>query len=198
MGNALRQAEWIAPEAYLAAEDASPRDRHEYLDGEIYLMTGGSLGNNTIALNLGVALRTHLKGTPCRVQLNDVRLHVRAANAYFYPDVFVHCGGSAASERNVGDAVLVVEVLSPSTERYDRGGKSTCYRLLETLREYVLVDTDFQQVEVFRRAENGDWVFHAYQHGDTIELNSIGLQVPVAEVYADSDVTRTEPLWIAD
>lgn len=198
MGNALRKPEWISPDDYLVAEDAEPRDRHEYLDGEAYLMTGGTLSHNTIAGNLFVSIRAHLKGSPCRVQINDVRLHVKEANAYFYPDLFVHCGGSEASERNVGDAVLVIEVLSPPTERFDRSGKSTCYRMLDTLREYVLVDTEFQQVEVFRRAEGGDWVFHAYQHADTIELNSIGLSVPVTEVYADSGVTRTEPLWIPD
>lgn len=193
MVNAQRKPFWISPEDYLAAEQASPRDRHEYVDGEVYLMTGGTLAHNTLALNLGFALRQHLKGSPCRVQVNDVRLHVAEANCYFYPDLLVHCGATSPSDTSVSDARLVVEVLSPSTAGYDRFGKFAKYRKLASLQEYVLVNTDLQWVEVYRRAEGEDWWFHAYNHAETIVLKSLDFRLAVAELYAESGVEQADP-----
>lgn len=192
MGNALRKTAWITPDDYLAAEQASRRDRHEYVDGEVYLMTGGTVNHNTLAMNIGFALRQHLKGSPCRVQINDVRLHVAADNCYFYPDVFVHCGNVDPNASTVTEARVVVEVLPPSTAGYDRIAKFAHYRQLASLQEYVLVNTEVQWVEVYQLGDDGDWRFHAYGYDETLRLSSIDFALTVAELYADSDVPQQQ------
>lgn len=196
MGLPQAQSQWISPEDYLAQEEASLPEKSEYYDGEIVLMTGGTLGHNTIALNAAVKLRQLLAGSPCRVQINDVRLHVAAANSYFYPDVLVHCGGATASDKGLSEARLVIEVLSPSTSSVDRGRKFRAYRQLESLLEYLIVDTEQQQIDVYRRAEAGDWLYHAYNAGELVQLSGIAGSIAVADIYADSGVPEQPPLWL--
>ena len=130
---------------YLALEARSPV-RHEYIAGEVFAMTGASIRHNIIALNIATALRTHLRGTPCRALMEGVKLYLKEERSYFYPDVMVTCEPRLleldAQVQVVDSPVLIVEVLSPSTEGIDRREKLRAYRTLPGLKEYAMVSQD--------------------------------------------------------
>ena len=171
--------------AFLAWEAEQP-EKHEYLDGEVFAMAGASETHVTLAGNLFMALRNHLRGGPCSVFISDMKLQVEADNAFFYPDVFVTCAESDRAHSHYKAAPsLVVEVLSPTTSAYDRGAKFAAYRKLPSLREYALVDTERLSVDVFRRNDSGHWVLYPYEAGHTVEFASVGLSVSVEQVYED-------------
>lgn len=175
---------------YLAAEESSDV-RHEYVAGEVYAMTGGSQRHNRIALNMASTLLSALSGRPCQVFISDVRLHVARDNAYYYPDLMVTCGEQAAAANEsvvVRDPVLVVEVLSPGTETIDRREKLAAYRRLPSVREYVLVSQERIVVEIYRRQGEAGWLYLTCQAGDTVALESVQLSVPVAVLYAGTDI----------
>lgn len=173
-------------EDYLAWE-AEQNEKHEYLAGEVFAMAGASEAHVTIAGNVYSALRNHLRGQPCRAFISDMKLEVAAADAFFYPDVFVTCSPADASLKDrKREPTLVVEVLSPTTAAYDRGAKFAHYRRLESLREYVLVDTERVAVDVFRRDGEGHWVLYPAGPGETVELASVGLMLPVEAIYEDA------------
>lgn len=179
-----RQPQFTAQD-YLAWE-AEQTERHEYFDGEVFAMAGGEDRHNRAAGNLYVLLHPHLRGSPCRVYLNDVKLHVEQADAYFYPDLFVTCSPRDAADRCIKrDAILVAEVLSPSTAAYDRGAKFASYRQLPSLQEVLLIDLDARTIDLFRKSTDGLWVLHPLQHGDELHLASVDGRWPVAEVFAD-------------
>lgn len=160
--------------------------RHEYLDGEIVAMTGTSAAHNIIALNLAVALRQHLRGSPCRVFMSDMKLRVEAANCFFYPDLMVYCGDEPVGQDRYyfDDARLVVEVLSASTESRDREFKRLAYQHLPGLQEYLLVRQDSRIVTVYRRLPDG-WEKQFYGAAETVALICIGLELPVSAIYQD-------------
>lgn len=170
---------------FLAWEAVQP-ERHEYLDGEVFAMGGASDAHGTVALNLGAALHQHLRGTPCRPFIADMKVDVAAANACFYPDVLVTCDerdrNPEASHRK-RHPCLIVEVLSPSTEAFDRGEKFAAYRRLPALSEYVLIAIEARRIEVFRRDADGHWVLYPYDETETLVLESINLQLPAHEVF---------------
>lgn len=172
--------------AYLDWE-AQQADKHEYLGGEVFAMAGASDAHVTLAGNLFVALRTHLRGGPCSVFISDMKLRVEADNAYFYPDVFVTCAeADRAQPLHKSAPTLVAEVLSPSTSAYDRGAKFAAYRKLPSLREYLLIDTERTSVDLFRRNETGQWVLFPHEAGGhMLELASVGLHLPLAQLYED-------------
>lgn len=168
------------------AWEAGQTVRHEFVGGEVFAMAGAEDRHFTAAFNLAAALRQHLKGTPCRVYMSDVKLHVEAADSIFYPDLMVTCSAADAAQRLVkSEASLVVEVLSPGTAAYDRGAKFAAYRRLPTLQEYVLVDIDARSCEVYRRGADGLWVLHPFAPEDTMRLASVDANVPCAQVFAD-------------
>jgi len=175
----------FSPEEYLAWEHEQP-DRNEYVRGEVFAMTGVSEAHATITLNLAAALHAHLRGSPCRPFTLDLKLRVDAANCFFYPDIFVTCD---PRDRGVDAAFvkrhpkLVVEVLSRSTEAYDRGDKFAAYRTLETLEEYVLISPERTVLDVFRRDASGHWVLYPFVAGDTLELASVGFTCPVTQLF---------------
>ena len=175
---------------YLAGENL-PGPRHEYVNGEIFAMAGASKAHGTISGNLFLLLRSHLRGKPCRTWQSDMKVQVLAANSYYYPDVVVTCAAEdlrADSPQNfVSEPTLVVEVLSPSTEKVDRREKWFAYRQLSSLQEYVLVDQERQWVEVFRRHEGG-WMQDIAAAGESITLPSIGLTLALSDIYEDSAV----------
>ena len=172
-------------QAYLAWE-AEQSTKHEYHDGEVFAMAGGEDRNATVAGNLYMALRQHLRGTPCRVYGSDVKLHVEAADCFFYPDVMVTCSAADLQDRLVKrDPVLVVEVLSPSTAAFDRGNKFASYRQLPSLKEYLLVDTAALQCDLFRRGADGLWVLHPGGPTDAVALASVDLTVTPEVLWAD-------------
>ena len=157
-------------------------------------MARASEAHVTLAGNLFMALRNHLRGGPCSVFISVMKLQVEADNAFFYPDVFVTCAESDRAHSHYKAAPsLVVEVLSPTTSAYDRGAQFAAYRKLPSLREYVLVDTERPSVDLFRRDENGHWVLHPYEAGHTVEFASVGLSVPVERLYEDVSVYSVRP-----
>lgn len=173
---------------YLAWEVDQP-ERHDFVDGEVYAMSGGEDRNATVAGNVYMALREHLRGSACRVYAVDVRLHVRARDNYFYPDVMVTCSDAdRASRLSKSDPVLIVEVLSKSTEAYDRGDKFANYRAIESLAEYVMIDIPARRVELYRKGADGLWVLHPtemMQADAYITFESVKLKVDSATLFAD-------------
>lgn len=181
-------------EAYLAWEAEQPY-KNEYLAGEVFAMSGASDAHVTITGNLFAALRTHLRSTPCRVFMLDMKLRLEASNAYFYPDVFVTCDQEDRSRQLQKDsAVLVAEVLSPSTSAYDRGQKFAHYRKLPELREYALIDTERLSVDLFRRDDSGHWVLYPITAGEAVEFASIGLSLPIEALYEDVALEQQDNL----
>lgn len=175
----------FSAEDYLAWE-ARQTEKHEFVGGEVFAMAGASDAHVTLSLNLASLLRAHLRGTPCRTYIADMKLHVAAADAYFYPDVFVTCSAAdALRPQDKAEPVLVAEVLSPTTAAYDRGAKFAAYRSLPSLQEYVLIDPESPGVEVYRRDASNHWVLYPYGPQDAAEFASVGLTLPVAQVFED-------------
>lgn len=175
---------------YLDNERLAPV-KHEYVAGEVFAMAGASKRHGTLAGNAFIALRQHLRGKPCGVWMADMKVRVQADSAYYYPDVVVTWApddlGADAPRDHLASPRLVVEVLSESTEPVDRREKLLSYRRLASLEEYVLVDQNRAWVEVFRRTAGG-WTQDIYETGEVVSLASVGLEVPMAELYADTGI----------
>jgi Uma2 family endonuclease len=180
---ALPQHPFTSVEEYLEMDRSSHETRYEYIDGYVRMLAGGTLDHATISLNIAILLRNALRGRSCRVYTSDARVRI-APTRFVYPDVTVTCD---SRDRGRVDIIeyprLVIKVLSPTTEDYDRGRKFTYYRECPTITEYVLVNTAYQAVEVCRRERNGLWSFHTYNPGEDIDLISIGFSIPVNAVY---------------
>ena len=172
----------LSHEDYLAMELTSPV-KHEYVAGNIYAMTGTSDIHNIITGNIYLALRNHLKGSPCRVFMADVKAKLDQSDAYYYPDVMVSCEKSSNPYFREQPS-LIVEVLSPTTAKFDAGDKRRDYQSLPSLQEYVLVSTDCMDVRVWRRNESG-WAATIYTDGMMIPLSSVGLEIPIEQVYEE-------------
>ena len=169
----------MSVEEYLEFERVQPV-RHELVDGYPYAMGGASEMHERIAANLLAALVVHLRGTPCRAYKGDLKIAV--GEDHYYPDLFVTCGPDRPEGYSRSDPVLVVEVLSTSSARTDRGEKRLAYERLPTLEEYVLVSQDRTRVEVRTVAEGEVRTLESAD--DVLELDSIGFSCPVAELYA--------------
>ncbi len=174
-------------EDYLAAERECIDEKHEYVAGQVFAMTGATYHHNLITTNLVRELSTQLKPRPCVALANDMRLRIQIADACTYPDVVVLCDEPAFHDRRkdvLTNPTLVAEVLSPSTEGYDRGGKFALYRDLPSLRQYVLIAQDRYAVDCFTRQSDGRWLLDAYVAPDVvIPFESIGCAVRLGEVY---------------
>ncbi|HVK04482.1 MAG TPA: Uma2 family endonuclease [Armatimonadaceae bacterium] len=192
---AVRPVPYLNPEEYLERERAAEY-KSEYYNGQAFAMSGASREHNLISNNVAGELRARLKGRPCETYGSDMRVQIRETGAYVYPDVVVVCGEPRFADAHVDtllNPVVVVEVLSPSTERGDRGEKFAHYRRLESLREYVLISQDQRRVEKFtRRNDSGEWVFTEVSDADgALRLDSLDLELPLAEIY--DRVTFAEP-----
>lgn len=184
MGLAHATAAMTAAE--FLAWDAGMRQRHEYVRGEVFAMAGAEERHVTVALNLAMALRVHLRGTPCRTFITDMKLRVDTADAYFYPDVMVTCSAADARDPLVKrEPVLVVEVLSPGTAAYDRGAKFADYRRLPSLHEYLLVDVDTRRCDLYRKGDDGLWVLHPSEPGAGVQLASVDLMLAAEALWAE-------------
>ncbi len=172
----------LSVEAYLEGELRSEL-RHEYLAGEVYAMTGASAPHNLIAGNLFAALHAHLRSGPCRVFMSDMKLRLRDAqdDYFYYPDLMVACRLEDNARYWREQPKLVAEVLSDSTERIDSREKLFAYRQIAALEEYVLIAQDRREVTVYRRAES--WVALRLRDEAELELASVGLRLPLAQVY---------------
>ncbi|WP_448267615.1 Uma2 family endonuclease [Nostoc sp. DSM 114159] len=186
----ISQSEYyISPEEYLEGEKVS-EIKHEYIDGQVYAMAGASDAHVTVVGNLFVLLRNHLRGTGCRVYMLDMKAQIEAINRYFYPDVMVTCDTRDKEfEYFKSHPCLIIEVLSESTEGYDRGKKFASYRHLESLQEYVLISPDRMNVECFRRNEQGQWVLYPYEQEGEVHLASVDFRCAIAEIYEDVILT---------
>jgi Uma2 family endonuclease len=193
--SALSRKKWT-PETYLEFERAS-QERHEFVNGDVYLMTGASENHNLIVSNVITILNLQLRSRPYRVYPSDMRVQISTSYDFHYPDITVVCGQSqfAGQKRdNLLNPVVIIEVLSPSTEQYDRGRKFQNYRTLESLREYVLVAQDAQRIEHFVRQEDSQWLFSdAIGSEAVIELPSIQCRLPLNEVYDKVTFEEAEP-----
>ena len=178
----------LSTEAYLELERQS-EIKHEYVNGELFAMAGTTDVHNDIVANVHAALRAHLRGGGCRAYFADVKVRVEAANAFFYPDVFVTCAPDDHADPLVKRGPsLIVEVLSETTAEYDRVGKFASYRQLDSLVDYVLIDSRARWAEVFSRTESGEWRFQPARSVDVLRLQSIGLELPMSVVYDDTSV----------
>jgi Uma2 family endonuclease len=176
----------LSPEEYLQIEEHSPV-KHEYIDGQAYAMVGASDAHVTIAGNLFALLRNHVRGSGCRVYVSDMKARLETLNRYFYPDVMVTCDPrDRETPLEKRFPCLIVEVLSDSTEAFDRGDKFADYQSLESLQEYVLISSKRRRVECFRRNEAGLWVLQFYTDQQTpFRLETIDFEGEMALLYED-------------
>ncbi|MGJ0486550.1 MAG: Uma2 family endonuclease [Methylomicrobium sp.] len=176
----------ISAKDYLQGE-ASADCKHEYLNGEVWAMVGATDAHVTIAGNLFALLKQSLKGTSCRAYISDMKVNVEKANAFFYPDVLVTCD---ARDRDNSlfkqHPVFIAEVLSPSTEAFDRGQKFSAYRRLDSLQTYWLIDSRKMSVDCFNRTDNNEWLLHGYEKAEEIlRIPALDLEWPLQSLYEE-------------
>ncbi len=163
--------------------EPTQEERYEYWDGEVVAMSGGTRNHNRISLNFSKLLDDALLDRSCDVYIADVKVQVEPGQKYFYPDVVVTCDERDDDSQFVQFPCLIIEVLSPSTEAIDRGAKFARYRKFTSFQEYVLVPADQSNVEVFRRNAQGQWVLSEYGWEDTLLLESLKIEVAIADLY---------------
>jgi len=199
MRHKLAEVDCITEEEYLAKE-ALADEKHEYLNGFVYRlhadpitqMAGASDAHVKVTGNAYYALKTQLRGSPCSLYMTDMRVKIDSKDkAWFYPDVMVTCDPEDRLRNSMKHSpLLIIEVLSSSTQDYDRGGKFAVYRLLACLREYALIDPARYLIEVFRLNEHQRWELFSYEGTDSIvEFTSIGLQCALTDFYEDVVLT---------
>jgi Uma2 family endonuclease len=175
---------------YLDVEEASVV-RHEFIDGEIVAMAGGTPEHAALAGAISTLLGAQIRDRPCRVYSADLRIRVLETGLATYADVSVICGAlerDPESPTHVVNPTVVVEVLSSGAEDYDRGEKREHYQRIPALREYVLVAQDSRRIEVWKRAAHGEWSHSSHEAGDGVVLDAISCRLDVSEVYAVADV----------
>lgn len=188
----LQAARRCTTDEYLALERSHP-ERHQYLAGEMFAMGGASERHNLIVTNLVRDLSLQLKGRPSRTYANDMRVKVAPTGLYTYPDIVVVCGAPRFDDEQADtllNPTVLIEVLSPSTEAYDRGEKFAHYRRLESLAEYVLIAQDSVHVEHYVRQPDNQWLLSETNLLDgTLRLPSIQCELALAEIYDKVDLT---------
>ncbi|MFN6559955.1 MAG: Uma2 family endonuclease [Nostoc sp. ChiSLP01] len=176
---------YITPEEYLEWEEHQDI-KYEYINGEVFAITGGTIPHNDIAFNLASALKSRLRGGGCRVNIADAKVAITENGPFHYPDVVVSCDErDKRAIKFIQYPCLIVEVLSPSTEAYDRGKKFIQYRRIQTLQEYVLIDAEKMSLDCFRLNDRGIWELHPYEEGNEVHLTSVDFRFPISLVYED-------------
>lgn len=191
-----RAKNYLTPEEYLAIERAAEY-KSEYFGGEMFALAGAGLQHNRIAANLMRSLGNLLWDGPREAFGSDMRVKVNAFDKYTYPDAVVGCGElhfEGGRQDTLLNPLVIIEVLSPSTEAYDRGIKFEHYRRIESLREYVLVAQDRAYIERYQRIDDGRWVI-SYFHGldSTLPLESISCDLPLVDIYHKVDFPSDMP-----
>ena len=186
---------FISPEKYLELDRAAEY-KSEYYDGEMFAMAGAPEGHTLVAANVLASLHAQLRARPCRAYGSDMRVQIRPHGRYAYPDVTVVCGQPEFTDgrRDVLiNPTVIVEVLSPSTANFDRGFKFDAYTAIASMREYVLIEPSRVSLDVFTRQPNGRWLLaKALRLEDTIDLESIGCQLALSDVYEKVDFPAAE------
>jgi len=183
---------------YLRIESDSA-ERHEYWDGQIVAMAGGTYGHSLIISNLIGEIRNALKGKPCRVLESSMRIRIPGRTRYFYPDSTIVCGKPEfdpedPKQHSIINPRVVIEVLSPTTEGFDRGEKFSFNRAIESMQEYVLVSSETASIETFYRQSDGTWLFSAFSGDQAIaKLRAVEIDLPLAEVYTGVEFPPPKP-----
>ena len=185
------QLQLMTPQEYLEWESQQPL-KYEYMNGQVFAMTGGTLPHNSIALNLASALKNHLRGKGCKVFMADAKVGVSENGPFHYPDVMVTCDSTDQLARQiVYHPCLIVEVLSPGTEHIDQGKKFRNYRRIDTLTEYVLIETETMNVDCYRLNDKGKWELTTYSLEEStdqeieVDLSSVDFHCPISLLYED-------------
>ncbi len=175
---------YISSEEYLAGERESPI-KHEYRRGKIYAMVGAKKSHAIIANNLGTELNIHLRDNDCIVVTSDIKVRLEEANCYYYPDVAVTCDERdlSSNEDFIRYPSLIIEILSPSTANFDRGGKFADYQTATSLQEYVLVSQSQMSIECFRKNEQGVWISQTYSRGEKVNFASLDFNCQIELIY---------------
>jgi Uma2 family endonuclease len=187
-------------EEYLASEERSSI-RREYINGQVFAMSGVTNWHNLIAGNIYTVLRTHLRGSKCRAYMSDVKARVESMNCFYYPDVMVSCESYDRKTVYTDRPVLLVEVLSRSTASIDRREKMIAYKSLPSLKEYMIVHQSKQHVELHRRTGETTWDILEFTAGDEFELTSIPvgpLPVSVKAIYEDVNLGGDTQLQVRE
>lgn len=176
----------ISIEEYLEMETAT-LEKHEYYKGEVFAMSGAKLPHNTITRNLSGLLFAKLKGKTCKPFGSDLRIHIPSNTLFTYPDISIICDDVKTlndDEFNAINPAVIIEVLSKTTKNYDRGEKFKLYRDIDTLKEYILVDSESLHIEIFRLNENNHWELEEYNNTENfLEIKTIYESIPIAEIY---------------
>ncbi len=176
----------LSVEEYLEMENAAD-EKHDYYKGEIFAMSGAKMPHNRISSNLLIVLGLKLKGKKCQPYGSDARIHIESNTLFTYPDISIICGETITlndDDYNVLNPTVIIEVLSKSTKNYDRGEKFKLYRDIATLKEYILVDSESIDLEIFRINENGHWELEEYNSlTDDVTIKAIDETVSLSEIY---------------
>lgn len=176
----------LTAEEYLQFEKESLH-KHEYFKGEIFAMAGAGARHNVIFSNLFIGIGSQLKGRPCKPYGSDLRIHIPENTLFTYPDISIICGEIVPSQIDADTAILptvLIEILSPSTKNYDRGGKFPLYRDIPALKEYILIDTESISIEVFRINSKGHWELEEYRSiENTLTIPTVTVSMPLKEIY---------------
>jgi len=172
-------------EDYLIWEE-SQEEKHEFVKGEVFAMGGERQMHVIVSGNVFASLKQHLRKTPCRTYMSDMKLRVEQVDSFFYPDVMVSCDQSDhKAEQFIANPMLIIEVLSDSTEAYDRGAKFSAYRQIESLQEYFLIDIDAKRVECFRRTPDNHWLLTIYEANSACEFVGLEFTIELADIFED-------------
>jgi Uma2 family endonuclease len=173
----------LTPEEYFTWEEKQ-LNKHEYINGEVYAMSGGSKNHSLISVRFITLFSNHLESSGCETGNSDLRVNIVESNDYTYPDVSITCD---ERDKNTTQYItypcLIVEVLSGSTEAYDRGGKFRMYRNNPVLQDYLLVSSTKIEMDLYHKKDTGEWIILNYKEGDTVELKSINLSFVIDQVY---------------
>ena len=176
---------YLTPDEYLSCEETSDI-KHEYRQGEVYAMAGASNNHVLITGNLFALLRFHIRGKNCRAYIADTKVKIESVNTYYYPDIAVSCD---ERDRNLTQYIchpcLIIEVLSDSTEAFDRGDKFADYRRLDSLKEYVLISQNTKRIDTFYKNEQGQWLLQSYQESDRLIVNTLEFSCLVSDIYEE-------------
>ena len=176
---------YFTPEEYFSWEEQQ-LEKHELIDGRVYAMSGGTQNHSAIKLNVGSLIRSHLRGSPCRVFNSDLKVNILNTPNYTYPDLSVTCDDRDREHPlYITYPCLIVEVLSDSTEAYDRGKKFEKYRRNPNLVDYVLVSSDEIAIDIYHKNAAGEWVILSYREGDIVEFQSINLSLSIEQLYEE-------------
>lgn len=175
----------FTPEEYFSWEEKQ-LEKHELIDGRVYAMSGGTQNHSAIAINLLLSIRSHLRGSNCNVFNSDLKVNILNTPNYTYPDVSVTCDNrDRENALYITYPCLIVEVLSDSTEAYDRGKKFEKYRRNPNLVDYVLVSSDEIAIDIYHKNDAGEWVILSYREGERVEFQSINLSLPIEQLYEE-------------